>query len=102
MPVSSSRGEKSATASVLYRPHDAASAERCLEAARAGYRFLRDRSAEDSDGPTCPAMRQDGHPSVGRDVRMYAAAGLLLATGDRRLRVRGELPAAPKRPELPA
>jgi hypothetical protein len=32
-------------------------------------------------------MRQDGDPSVGRDVRMYAAAGLLLATGDRRLRV---------------
>ena len=76
-----------AFASVLYRPHDAAFAERCLEAARAGYRFLRDRPAEDSDGPTCPAMRQDGDPSVGRDVRMYAAAGLLLATGDRRLRV---------------
>ena len=33
------------------------------------------------------AMRQVGHPSVGRDVRMYAAAGLLLATGDCRLRV---------------
>ena len=76
-----------AFASVLYRPHDAAFAERSLKAARAGYRFLRDRPAEDSDGPTCPAMRQDGDPSVGRDVRMYAAAGLLLATGDRRLRV---------------
>ena len=59
-------------------------AERSLEAALAGYRFLRDRPAENSDGPTCPAMRQDGDPSVGRDVRMYAAAGLLLATGDQR------------------
>ncbi len=75
-----------AFASVLYRPHDAAFAERCLEAARAGYRFLRDRPAEHSDGPTCPAMRQDGDPGVGRDVRMYAAAGLLLATGDPRFR----------------
>jgi endoglucanase len=76
-----------AFASVLYRPHDAAFAERCLKAARTGYRFLRDRPGENSDGPTCPAMRQDGDPSVGRDVRMYAASGLLLATGDRSLRV---------------
>lgn len=75
-----------AFASVLYRSHDAAFAERCLKAAWAGYRFLRDRPAENSDGPTCAAMRQDGDPSVGRDVRMYAAAGLLLAAGDRNLR----------------
>jgi endoglucanase len=73
-----------AFASVLYRPYDAAFAERLLKAARAGYRFLRERPAEKSDGPTCPAMRQDEDPSVGRDVRMYAAAGVLLATGDRR------------------
>ena len=93
-----------AFASVLYRPYDGAFAERLLEAARAGYRFLRDRPAEDSDGPTCPAMRQDGDPNVGRDVRMYAAAGLLLATGDRPLPrgLRGDLSAAPERPELPA
>ena len=63
------------------------SARRCLrravlDAARAGYRFLRERPAENSDGPTCPAMRQHDDPIVGRDVRMYAAAGLLLATGD--------------------
>jgi endoglucanase len=76
-----------AFASVLYRPYDTAFAERLLEAARAGYRFLRERLAENSDGPTCPAMRQDGDASVGRDVRMYAAAGLLLATGHRRFRV---------------
>jgi endoglucanase len=75
-----------AFASTLFRPYDAAFAEQSLNAARAGYRFLRDRPAENSDGPTCPAMRQDGDPSVGRDVRMYAAAGLLLATGDRGLR----------------
>jgi endoglucanase len=76
-----------AFASVLYRPYDAAFAERSLDAAKAGYRFLRDRPAENSDGPTCPAMRQDGDPNIGRDVRMYAAAGLLLATGDRSLRM---------------
>jgi endoglucanase len=75
-----------AFASVLYRSQDATFAERCLRAARAGYRFLRDRPAENSDGPTCPAMRQDQDPSVGRDVRMYAAAGLLVATGDSRFR----------------
>jgi hypothetical protein len=76
-----------AFASVLYRPHDAAFAERMLAAARSGYRFLRDRPDEHSDGPTCPAMRQDGIPSVGHDVRMYAAAGMLLATDDVGFRV---------------
>ena len=75
-----------AFASVLYRSHDAAFAERCLRTAWAGYRYLRDRPTENSDGPTCPAMRQNGDPSIGRDVRMYAAAGLLVATGDRSLR----------------
>jgi endoglucanase len=76
-----------AFASVLFRRHDTAFAERLLEAAQAGYRFLHDRPAANSDGPTCPAMRQDGDLNVGRDVRMYAAAGLLLATGDLRFRV---------------
>jgi endoglucanase len=76
-----------AFASVLYRPYDVTFAKRLLKAAQVGYRFLRDRPAENSDGPTCPAMRQDGDVSVGRDVRMYAAAGLLLATNDGRLRV---------------
>jgi endoglucanase len=71
-----------AFASVLYRPYDPAFAERLLDAARAGYGYLRARPAEHSDGPTCPAMRQDGNPGVGRDVRMYAAAGMLLATSD--------------------
>jgi endoglucanase len=75
-----------AFASVLYRPYDVAFAGRLLEAAQAGYRFLRDRPAENSDGPTCPAMRQDGDPSIGRDVRMYASAGLLLATHEGRFR----------------
>jgi endoglucanase len=76
-----------AFASVLYRPYDATFAERCLAAARAGYRFLHNRPTENSDGPTCPAMRQDGDPGVGRDIRMYAAAGLLLATSEPRFRV---------------
>jgi endoglucanase len=76
-----------AFASALYRPHDTAFTERLLKAASAGYRFLRERPAENSDGPTCPAMRQDGDADVGRDVRMYAAAGLLVATGDRGFRI---------------
>jgi endoglucanase len=76
-----------AFASVLYRPYDATFAERLLAAARSGYHFLGSRPVENSDGPTCSAMRQDGDSSVGRDVRMYAAAALLLATGDRRLRI---------------
>jgi endoglucanase len=75
-----------AFASTLYRSYDGAFAERCLGAAQAGYRFLRDHLKENSDGPTCPAMRQDGDPRVGQDVRMYAAAGLLVATGDPSLR----------------
>jgi hypothetical protein len=79
-----------AFASVLYRPHDTAFTEQLLNAARAGYRFLRERPADNTDGPTCPAMRQDGDASVGRDLRMYAAAGLLLATGERRFGVEFE------------
>lgn len=75
-----------AFASALYRPYDPAFAERSLQAARDGYLFLSDRPGENSDGPTCPAMRQHGDPKVGRDVRMYAAAGLLVATGDQRFR----------------
>jgi endoglucanase len=75
-----------AFAATLFRPWDPAFAERCLEAARRGYRDLQAHPGESSDGPTCPAMRQDGDPRIGRDVRMYAAAGLLLATGDPRLR----------------
>ena len=76
-----------AFAAVLYRRHDAVFADRLLQAAQAGYQFLRERPGENSDGPTCPAMRQDGDPNAGRDVRMYAAAGLLLATGDHHLRM---------------
>lgn len=79
-----------AFASALYRPYDIAFATRSLEAAWAGYRFLSDRPLENSDGPTCPAMRQDGDPSIGRDVRMYVAAGMLLATGDPRFRAKFE------------
>jgi Glycosyl hydrolase family 9/Glycosyl transferase family 2 len=93
-----------AFASALYRPHDAAFAELCLEAAWAGCRFLRDRPVEDSDGPTCPAVRQDGDPGVGRDVRNVRGgrptAGHRGPPPPRELR--GELSAAPERPELPA
>jgi endoglucanase len=70
-----------AFAATLYRPHAPAFAARCLEAALRGQSWLEARPGEDSDGPTCPAYRRDGDVRAGREVRMYAAAGLLLATG---------------------
>lgn len=75
-----------AYASAVFRGYDADFAARCLGAAREGYRYLEARPGENSDGPTCPAMRQDADARVGRDVRMYAAAGMLLATGEGRFR----------------
>jgi endoglucanase len=75
-----------AYASVLFRPHAPAFAARCLEAARRGYGYLQAHPGASTDGPTCPAMRQDGDPQVGGDVRMYAAAGMLVATGEDRFR----------------
>lgn len=71
-----------AFASVVFRPYDAAFADRCLRAARRGDAWLAARPLEDSDGTTCGAYRADGDRRVGRSVRMLAAAGMLLATGD--------------------
>lgn len=75
-----------AFAATVFDPHDAAFAARSLEAARRGWLYLEARPGEHSDGPTCPAYRQDGDSTFGRHVRMFAAAGLLLATGDARFR----------------
>jgi len=75
-----------ASAAEAFRPLDAAFAARCLAAALAGERWLEVRPGDDSDGPSCPAYRRDGDRGVGRSVRAYAAAGLLLATGDARHR----------------
>jgi endoglucanase len=72
-----------AYASVVYAPFDGAFARLAREAAWRGWRYLEARPLEHSDGPTCPAYRQDGDPRVGRAVRMFAAAGMLLATGER-------------------
>lgn len=73
-----------AYAASVFGPRDPVFAARCLEAARRGQRYLDARPGDDGDGPTCPAFRQDGDARAGRDVRMYAAAGLLLATGEPR------------------
>jgi endoglucanase len=73
-----------AYASTLYRPFDAAFSERALLAARRGYDYLAQQGDAVTDGPTCPAYRADGDARVGRQARMFAAAGLLLATGERR------------------
>ncbi len=75
-----------AHAAAVFRPHDDRFADRCLRAARRGHTYLEMHEGEDTDGPTCPAFRQDGNPQVGHDVRMYAAAGMLLATGEARFR----------------
>ena len=75
-----------AYAANVFAPFDPEFASRSLEAAWRGWRYLEARPNEHSDGPTCPASRQDGDPELGREVRLYAAAGMLLATGDARFR----------------
>ena len=72
-----------AYASTVYRPIDPAFADRCLQAARDGYRYLQAHPGENTDGPTCPAARADGSEEIGRHVRMFAAAGMLLATSEK-------------------
>ena len=69
-------------AASVFRPIDRAFADQMLDAARRGWAFLESRAEENSDGPTCPNSRQNGDALVGRHVRMYAAAGMLLATGE--------------------
>jgi endoglucanase len=75
-----------AYAAAIFAPIDREFASRSLEAAWRGWRYLEARPNEHSDGPTCPASRQDGDPELGREVRLYAAAGMLLATGDPKFR----------------
>ena len=75
-----------AYASAVFAPFDAAFAELARDAATRGWRYLEARPNEHSDGPTCAAYRQDGDAAAGRATRMFAAAGLLVATGDARFR----------------
>jgi endoglucanase len=75
-----------AYASTVYRRYDPAFAERCLRAARAGYAYLEQHAGDNSDGATCPSYRSDGDAEIGRHVRMFAAAGMLLATAEGRFR----------------
>ncbi|HVP60686.1 MAG TPA: glycoside hydrolase family 9 protein [Myxococcaceae bacterium] len=72
-----------AFAATRFRRVDAAFAERCLRAARAGVGYL-DAHPETTDGPSCPSARRDGDAAVGRSTRSYAAAGMALATGETR------------------
>jgi endoglucanase len=75
-----------AYASAIYRRFDPSFAARSLEAARRGHGYLLEHPDEATDGPTCPAYRQDGDAMVSREVRAFAAAGMLLATGEQRFR----------------
>jgi endoglucanase len=71
--------------STVWRQFDPSFADRALQAARRGVQYL-DLHPEHSDGPTCPAYRAEGDSHVGRQTRMFAAAGMLLATGEERYR----------------
>ncbi|MFT3915026.1 MAG: glycoside hydrolase family 9 protein [Anaeromyxobacteraceae bacterium] len=73
-----------ASATPVYRPYDPAFADQLLAAARRGFAWLEARPDDASDGPSCPAYRFDGDRAIGREVRAWAAAGLLLATGEPR------------------
>ena len=72
-----------ASASELWQRIDPRFSRVLLQAARAGQQYL-DAHPEFSDGPTCPAYRADGDVPMGRQTRMYAAAGMLLATSEPR------------------
>ena len=71
--------------STVWRLFDPGFADRALQAAHRGVRYL-DLHPEHSDGPTCPAYRAEGDSHVGQQTRMFAAAGMLLATGEERYR----------------
>jgi len=71
-----------AYASHVFRRIAPAFARSCLAAAQRGDAYLRAHPDEATDGPSCPAYRADGNREIDRHVQMYAAAGLLLATGD--------------------
>lgn len=73
-----------AAAARAFAPFDPAFAGVLEEAARRGWALLESRPDEHSDGPTCGAYRQDGDVKAGRAVRMFAAAGLLVLTGEPR------------------
>jgi endoglucanase len=71
--------------STVWRQFDPGFADRALQAARRGVHYL-DLHPENSDGPTCPADPAYGDVHAGHQVRMFAAAGMLLATGEERYR----------------
>lgn len=72
-----------AYATIVFAQHDLRFADTLRAAATRGWHYLEARRGEHSDGPTCPAFRQDGNARAGRAARAFAAAGLLLSTGSR-------------------
>jgi endoglucanase len=71
-----------AYAAHVFQSVDPAFAKQCLDAALAGYAWLEERPDEHTDSTLCPAYAAGGDEEVGRHVRMYAAAALLLATNE--------------------
>ncbi len=85
-----------AFAAAVFRPLDAAFASRCLAAARRGVDYLDAHAGEATDGPSCSSFRADGNVQVAQRARSFAAAGMLLATGEARfVRTFEETAAAP-------
>ena len=75
-----------AYASSIFARYDPAFAATLQDAAWRGWRYLEARPDEYSDGPTCAAYRQDGDRRAGRAGRMFAAAGMLVATSEPQFR----------------
>jgi len=73
-----------AFAASVFRKVDAGFASACLQAAYRGVRYLEAHPDVTTDGPSCSSARADNNPEVGRRARSYAAAGMLLATGEAR------------------
>ncbi len=89
-----------AFAASLFRPLDAAFADRCLLAARRGVDYL-DAHPGTTDGPSCSSFRADADAPVGQRARSFAAAGMLLATGEARFVRTFEETAAPPSYDVP-
>jgi hypothetical protein len=76
-----------AFASVLYRPLDSTFVERLLAGCKGRLPLPPRAPGREQRWPHLPSNAPGWGRDVGLDVLMYAAAGLLLATGDRRFRV---------------
>lgn len=71
-----------AYASVVYREFDLAFANQCLAAAQHGWTWLQNHAEITDENLPCIAASTGGDPVAMASQRMWAAAGMLYATGD--------------------